>query len=180
MSTTSFRPRLVLGLLAAAVTVLLALPSMSHAAIVDCAGRLTTSDQEDQMGYTFRCGAPIIAYSIVFDQEIQGFETEVPVLTGSLVATNELFSCEGDFPAFGIGCFGTYQTPGHEIRSTVDIGRDTCTDPRFKAWLTVVTSAKGQMAGPFEMRGPVGCDTKTGAIKRLMAWIEMLKAELGK
>lgn len=178
MSSTPFRPRLVLGLLAAAVTVLLAVPSLSHASLTGCAGRLTTADEADTLGYSFRCDSPILGYSIVFDQEILGFETEVPVLTGSGVATNELFSCEGDFPSFGIGCFGAYTVPGHEVRSTVGLDRDACADPRYKAWLTAVTGPKGQTAGPFSLRGPVGCDTKTGPIKRLMAWIELLKAEL--
>ncbi|MEA2171339.1 MAG: hypothetical protein QOF76_4639, partial [Solirubrobacteraceae bacterium] len=130
----------------------------------------------ESLGNSFGCTTPILGYSIVFDQPIYGFDNEVPVLDSTKSATNELFSCEGGFPSYGMSCFGSYTHPGNQPTGAVGLDRDACVDPRYKAWLTVVINAKGQARGPFPLKGPFGCDSYTSPIKRLMAWIAQLQA----
>lgn len=168
--------RIALGLLAAAAALVLGAPSSAFAlAPTTCGGHLAKGADAGALDYEFGCSGPIIGYTVTFDQEIDGFDTEIPVVDQQGNPTNELFSCEGDFPSFGMGCFGTAARGGSDIHGSVELSRDACADPRYKAYLSVVTTAKGQTSGPFLLRGPTGCQTHTSQIKRLLAFIALLE-----
>jgi hypothetical protein len=170
---------MLLGLLAVAVA-LLALPGAASAA-VSCNGHTERAESEVEgdfaLSYQFGCSDKILGYALTFDQEIGGFEAEVPVLDGQGTATNELMSCEGDIPGLGLGCFGGYSAGGRNIKGTVTLDRDACDEPRYTTYLTVVTGAKGQTAGPFKLGRPQGCK-KSSQLAGLIAWIEMLRDEI--
>jgi hypothetical protein len=168
-------PRLLGAAIAAAAALALGAPAGASASTTTCGGHLAKGDASAQLVYEFGCSDKIIGYTLTFDQQIDGFEPEVPVLDAAGNATNELMSCEGDFPSFGIGCFGAYSAGGRNVHGTVDADRAACANPRYKAWLFVITGAKGQSAGPFALRGPQGCGTHTSAIQRLLAWIKLLQ-----
>lgn len=179
--TTSRTLRPLAALLAAAAaTVALAftLAAPADAATTTCSGHLAKGKERKQLKYAFGCSDTILGYTLTFDQPIDGFEPEVPVLDRQGEATNELMTCEGDFPSFGLGCYGAYSAGGRNVSGTVDAERAACADPRYKAWLFVVTGEKGQTAGPFELRGPRGCGTHTSRLGRLLAWVKLLRKEL--
>jgi hypothetical protein len=130
-----------------------------------------------RLQYSFGCSSKIIGYFLVFDQEVRGFEAEVPVRDVKGEVTSEQFACEGVIPASGFGCFGTYAAGGRSVVSHVDLDRDVCVEPRVGTRLIVVTSAKGNTAGPFDLGRPQGCP-KSSRLKGLRALIELLKDEL--
>jgi hypothetical protein len=180
LTSTSIRPRALLAVLATALVALLVGTSAASAATISCSGHTEKAEAEVEgdfaLGYQFGCSDKIIGYSVIFNQEVQGFAAEIPVLDTTGSATNELFSCEGDIPSFGVGCFGTYAAGGRNIKGTVTLDRDACAEPRYSAWLMVVTGAKGQQGGPFELGRPQGCE-KSSLLRGLLAWITMLRDE---
>jgi hypothetical protein len=177
LSPLASRPRLLGAAIAATAALALGAPSGASASTTTCSGHLEKGEETTQLVYEFGCSDKIIGYTLTFDQQIDGFEPEVPVLDPEGNATNELMSCEGDFPSFGVGCFGAYSAGGRNIHGTVDAARAACASPRYKAWLFVITGAKGQTGGPFALRGPQGCGTHVSAIQRLLDWIKLLRKE---
>ncbi len=174
------RGRTLLGLLAATAAAAV-FPSTAPAATT-CNGHTEKAESEVEgdflLSYQFGCSDRILGYVLTFDQEIGGFEAEVPVLDTTGTATNELMSCEGDIPSFGIGCFGAYSAGGRNIKGTVTLDRDACTEPRYTTYLTAVTGSKGQTAGPFKIGRPQKCEQKSTPLAGLIAWVELLRSEI--
>jgi hypothetical protein len=181
LTSTSTRSRALIASLTVALLGVLALPGTAPASTATCNGHTEKAEAETAgdhaLAYAFGCSEKILGYSVIFNQEIQSFEAEVPVLDAQGTATNELMSCEGDIPSFGIGCFGGYSAGGRQIKGKVDIDRDACAEPRYTAFLMVVTGSKGQSAGPFPLGRPQGC-RPSSQLKGLLAWISMLRADI--
>jgi hypothetical protein len=183
LTSTSIRPRALLATMAISLAALLLAPGAAPAANMTCNGHTekaeATGDGDFGLAYQFGCSDKILGYSVIFNQEIQSFEAEVPVVDTQGNATNELLSCEGDIPGFGIGCFGAYSAGGRNVHGAVTLDRDACSEPRYSAWLVVVASNKGQMAGPFPLGRPQGC-AKSSLLRGLIAWVGMLRADAKK
>jgi hypothetical protein len=112
LTSTSIRPRALLAALAMSLAALLLAPGAAPAANLSCSGHTekaeAAGDGDFGLSYQFGCSEKLLGYSVIFNQEIQSFEPEVPVLDAQGTATNELMSCEGEIPGFGLGCFGAY------------------------------------------------------------------------
>lgn len=178
------RGRLALG--AALLALLLcglAVPATADAGLI-CKGSIRAGEKdpaglnENPVAYRFACSEPITSYSILLDQEIDAFETEVFALdiAGGVIPT-DFFNCSGDQPGYGINCTGTYGglfavVPGTMNLSTAKL----CDEPRPNPLLvvtravtrknpdgTTMINSRGQatvdstVGGPFDLGRPRGC-----------------------
>jgi hypothetical protein len=133
-----------------------------------------SSVDDPKLEYTFGCSNKIIGYFLTTDQDVLGFDADVPVQDAQGV-TSESFACEGLVPAAGFGCFGGYSAGGRFVKSSFSIPTDPCAVPRVSSRLIVVLSAKGNTAGPFDLGRPQGCPKKTTQLQTLRAMIDQLK-----
>jgi hypothetical protein len=137
----------------------------------DCGGHIQAGpaqpgDDDTQVQYTFACGGPITGYQIQPQLSDTGFSTDVSVfdLQGNAVTTDS-FTCNGDFPGYGINCIGKYTGNQYaKITGTFAIGTALCAEPRVDPLLTVVyatADSKGvvtqAISGPYDLGRPRGC-----------------------
>jgi hypothetical protein len=130
------------------------------------AGKAQPGDDDTQVQYVFACGGPITGYQIQPQIGDTGFSTDVSVfdIKGSPVTT-DAFTCNGDFPGWGINCVGKYTGNQYaKITGTFSIATALCAEPRVDPLLTVVyasADAKGvvtqAISGPFDLGRPHGC-----------------------
>jgi hypothetical protein len=168
--------RLVLALLALAATgaLLLALAPRARADSnpnnLDCRGHIEAGDpapgdDDQQVKYVFACSGPILGYQIQPQIGDTGFSSDASVfdLQGNPV-TSDSFSCDGDFPGWGINCVGVYSGNYAKIVSQFSIATPLCDEPRVDPLLTVVyATANAQrvvtqaISGPYDLGRPHGC-----------------------
>lgn len=181
---SSVRGRFALGATLALLAGAFALPGSAGAAQL-CKGSIKAGEkdplglQENPVAYRFACSQPITTYSVLLDQEIDTFETEVFGLdrtTNEVIPTNS-FSCNGDLPGYGINCVGTYGgafsvVPGTFNMSTAKLCAEPRPDPLLIVnYATYATNPDGKpkldkngnptvtnaTAGPFDLGRPHGC-----------------------
>lgn len=131
------------------------------------AGKPQPGDDSTQVQYVFACGGPITGYQIQPQISDTGFSTDVSVfekVTNNPVTTDS-FTCNGDFPGYGINCIGKYTgTTYANIVGTFSIDGKLCDEPRVDPLLTVVyatADSKGvvtqAISGPYDLGRPRGC-----------------------
>ena len=140
--------------------------STASASTLDCWGAAAPiSTVQTDLTYAFGCSEPIKGFSLVSTREVGVFSTTADVFdqTGAPVS-NETFTCEGDIPSEGFGCFGIgYDT--HTITGTFSIDAPRCVKRRNKlsVWITPV-DMDGHASGPHRLVVPPRC-AATKAIK---------------
>jgi len=137
----------------------------------DCGGHIEAGppqpgDDDTQVQYVFACGGPITGYQIQPQIGDTGFATDVSVFDQQNVAvTTDSFTCNGDFPGWGINCVGKYTGDRYaKIVGTFAIATPLCAEPRVDPLLTVTyatADSKGvvtqYISGPFDLGRPRGC-----------------------
>jgi hypothetical protein len=138
----------------------------------DCRGHVEKGEPSPddptatQVKYVFACSGPITGYQIQPQVPGQSIDTEVFALdrTTNQVVPTDSFSCQGDVPAYGINCVGTYQGNYEIVSGQFSIDPKLCDEPRVDPLLTVVYATKNAsgavvqaMAGPFDLGRPRGC-----------------------
>lgn len=133
--------------------------SNASASNVDCWGAVApTAGVQTDLTYAFHCSEPIKGYSVISSLEVGEFSTEVLVLDQALQpVSNESFSCEGDIPARGFGCFGTGYD-GHAITGTFSLDTPRCVKRRNKLTTSIVAiDLDGHPTGPQGLVVPKRC-----------------------
>jgi len=166
--------RPALALLAAVFALAIAAPmagASTNANNYDCGGHIEAGppapgDDDTQVQYVFACGGPITGYQIQPQIGDTGFSTDVSVfdLKGAAVTTDS-FTCNGDFPGWGINCVGKYTGDQYaKVTGTFAIGTPLCDEPRVDPLLTVTyatADSKGvvtqYISGPYDLGRPRGC-----------------------
>ena len=169
--------RTVLPLLALVLAFAALVPALAQADSngnsYDCRGHiaagkpLLTDDPADTaVQYTFACNGPILGYQIQPQISDTAFGTDAIVLdrtTGNAVLTDS-FTCDGDFPGYGINCIGVYSGDYANVIGQFSIATKLCAEPRVDPLLTVVyatADSKGKVtqyiSGPFDLGRPRGC-----------------------
>lgn len=172
-----------LGLVAAGLALLFALPGNAAASTVSCKGKTFASDPDtgppidNPLEYQFSCSEKVLAYSVISNRGVDYFDPEVEVFVGPPENGNvssESFGCEGPIPGNGFGCKGSAQVPGADgprfVSGALGLEEDPCgkhaKGAGFKAWVVVTTqqldaSSKTFLISsePFRLYGP-GCKTK--------------------
>ena len=188
------RPRRGAGiaLLGLLMAIALTIPGSASAANLTCAGHVkpgTVSDDfENPIDYTFACTGRIVGFMVVTDREIDGFDTELEVHDpAGAIAPADGFACEGDFPGFGVGCFGSYSTNNLVTGTFTLSSQKPCAEPRVSPKLVVVAESldlatgaglkntNGSVAGPFDLGRPRGCP-KSSVLGGLLAEVAQLRA----
>jgi hypothetical protein len=137
----------------------------------DCRGHVEKGEPSPddptatQVKYVFACAGPITGYQIQPQVPAQSIDTEVFGLdrTTSQVVPTDSFSCQGEIPAYGINCVGTYQGNYEIVSGQFSIDPKLCDEPRVDPLLTVVyavrtaTGVTQAIAGPFDLGRPRGC-----------------------
>jgi hypothetical protein len=137
----------------------------------DCRGHVEKGEPSPddpsatQVKYVFACSGPITGYQIQPQVPAQSIDTEVFALdrTTKQVVPTDSFSCQGDVPAYGINCVGTYQGNYEIVSGQFSIDPKLCDEPRVDPLLTVVyavrtaTGVTQAIAGPFDLGRPHGC-----------------------
>jgi hypothetical protein len=166
--------RPALALLAAVFALAIAAPmagASANANTYDCGGHIQAGppapgDDDTQVQYVFACGGPITGYQIQPQIGDTGFSTDVSVFDqqGAAVTTDS-FTCNGDFPGWGINCIGKYTGDQYaKVTGTFSIGTKLCAEPRVDPLLTVTYATadnKGvvtqYISGPYDLGRPRGC-----------------------
>jgi hypothetical protein len=137
----------------------------------DCRGHIEKGEPSPddpsatQVKYVFACSGPITGYQIQPQVPAQSIDTEVFALdrTTKQVVPTDSFSCQGDIPAYGINCVGTYGGNYEIVSGQFSIDPKLCDEPRVDPLLTVVLATRNgntvtqAMAGPFDLGRPHGC-----------------------
>jgi hypothetical protein len=159
---------------AAVLALAIAAPSAfagANANNYDCGGHIEAGpaqpgDDDTQVQYVFACGGPITGYQIQPDIGDTGFATDVSVFDQQNNAvTTDSFTCNGDFPGWGINCVGKYTGNQYaKIVGTFAIATPLCAEPRVDPLLTVTyatADSKGvvtqYISGPYDLGRPRGC-----------------------
>jgi hypothetical protein len=166
--------RPALALLAAVFALAIAAPmagASTNANNYDCGGHISAGppapgDDDQQVQYVFACGGPITGYQIQTQIPDTGFSTDVSVFdTKGAAVTTDSFTCNGDFPGWGINCIGKYTGDQYaNITGSFAIGTKLCAEPRVDPLLTVTyatADTKGvvtqYISGPYDLGRPRGC-----------------------
>jgi hypothetical protein len=166
--------RPALALLAAVFALAITAPMAGASAnpnTYDCGGHIEAGqpapgDDDTQVQYVFACGGPITGYQIQPQIGHTGFSTDVSVFDQQNNAiTTDSFTCNGDFPGWGINCLGKYTGDKYgKIVGQFAIASKLCDEPRVDPLLTVVyatADSKGvvtqYISGPFDLGRPRGC-----------------------
>jgi hypothetical protein len=137
----------------------------------DCGGHIEAGppqpgDDDTQVQYVFACGGPITGYQIQPQIGDTGFATDVSVFDQqNIPVTTDSFTCNGDFPGWGINCVGKYTGDRYaKVVGTFAIATPLCAEPRVDPLLTVTyatADSKGvvtqYISGPFDLGRPRGC-----------------------
>jgi hypothetical protein len=137
----------------------------------DCGGHIEAGppqpgDDDTQVQYIFACGGPITGYQIQPQIGHTGFATDVSVFDQQNNAvTTDSFTCNGDFPGWGVNCVGKYTGNQYaKIVGTFAIATPLCAEPRVDPLLTVTyatADSKGvvtqYISGPYDLGRPRGC-----------------------
>ncbi len=169
---TLARPALaaLAAVLALAITAPMAGAS-ANANNYDCGGHIEAGppapgDDDTQVQYVFACGGPITGYQIQPQTGHTGFSTDVSVFDqNNNAVTTDSFTCNGDFPGWGINCVGKYTGDRYaKVVGTFAIGTPLCAEPRVDPLLTVTyatADSKGvvtqYISGPYDLGRPRGC-----------------------
>jgi hypothetical protein len=130
------------------------------------AGKAQPGDDDTQVQYVFACGGPITGYQIQPQIGDTGFATDVSVFDQqNNPVTTDSFTCNGDFPGWGINCIGKYTGNQYaKVTGTFSIATALCAEPRVDPLLTVVYATadnKGvvtqSISGPYDLGRPRGC-----------------------
>jgi hypothetical protein len=118
---------------------LLAGASSASASNVDCWGSVNpTAGVQSDLTYAFQCSEPIKGYSIISSLEVGEFGTDALVLDQAFQpVSGEAFTCEGDIPARGFGCYGS-ASDGHGTTGTFSIDLPRCVKRRNKLQVSLV------------------------------------------
>lgn len=166
--------RLAPACAAAVFALALAAPSAfagANANNYDCGGHVEAGppqpgDDDTQVQYVFACGGPITGYQIQPQIGDTSFSTDVSVFDQqNNPVTTDSFTCNGDFPGWGINCVGKYTGDRYaKVVGTFAIATPLCAEPRVDPLLTVTyatADSKGvitqYISGPFDLGRPHGC-----------------------
>lgn len=166
--------RPLLALSAAVLALAIAAPMAAASAnpnTYDCGGHIEAGppapgDDDTQVQYVFACGGPITGYQIQPQIGDTGFSTDVSVFDQqNNPITTDSFTCNGDFPGWGINCVGKYTGDKYgKVVGTFSIATKLCDEPRVDPLLTVVyatADSKGvvtqYISGPYDLGRPRGC-----------------------
>ncbi|HET6507195.1 MAG TPA: hypothetical protein VFG42_10415 [Baekduia sp.] len=159
---------------AAVLALAIAAPSAlagANANNYDCGGHIEAGpaqpgDDDTQVQYVFACGGPITGYQIQPQIGDTGFSTDVSVFDQqNNPVTTDSFTCNGDFPGWGVNCIGKYTGNQYaKIVGTFAIATPLCAEPRVDPLLTVTyatADSKGAItqyiSGPYDLGRPRGC-----------------------
>jgi len=190
------KPRVSAGiaLLGLLMAIALTVPGAASAANIECSGHVAvgtaTEDFENPLDYRFACTGRIVSYMIVTQREIDLFDTEIEVhdAAGTIIPADG-FACEGDFPGFGFGCVGVYDTNAIIEGNYSLSSQKPCAEPRDDPKLVVVAESldlatgaplkksDGALAGPFDLGRPRGCP-KSSILGGLLAEVAALRAQI--
>jgi hypothetical protein len=137
----------------------------------DCRGHVEKGEPSPddptstQVKYVFACSGPITGYQIQPQIPASSIDTEIFALDSATkqVVPTDSFSCQGEIPAYGINCVGTYGGKYEIVSGQFSIDPKLCAEPRVDPLLTVVyatrtaTGVTQAMAGPFDLGRPRGC-----------------------
>lgn len=148
--------RALVATLAVALGVLLAGASSASATTIHCHGTVAPlgTNQRD-LTYGLTCGEPVRGLTILSSLEVDEFSTTSDVLNSSFqVLGDQSFTCEGDIPSHGFGCFG-FSWDRNMITGTFSIDQARCPKGknRLQAWLVAV-DANNRPSGPFRLKVP--------------------------
>jgi hypothetical protein len=127
------------------------------------AGQPEVGNEEPQVAYEFYCDGPITGYQIESNVEINGAEGSPNVTTYNELPTSDTFSCSSEIPGWAVNCVGATTYFFERVTGQFTIESEVCAEPRVDPLLTVTYAylEKGvvtqAIAGPFELRRPVGC-----------------------
>jgi hypothetical protein len=164
----------LLGGLAIGALATLALAGPAHAESnpnnLDCRGHIEAGDpapgdDDQQVKYAFACNGPITGYQLQPQPAETGFDPSAVVFdTQGNAVTTDSFSCDGDFPGWGINCIGTYSGNYAAVIGQFSIATKLCAEPRVDPLLTVVYASKDAtgnvvqaISGPYDLGRPHGC-----------------------
>jgi hypothetical protein len=133
--------------------------STASASTLDCWGAAApTSTVQTDLTYAFGCSEPIKGFSIVSNLEVGEFSTTADVLDNTFQpVSGQTFTCEGDIPSQGFGCFGgSYD--GTTTTGTFSLDAPRCVKRRNKlsVWLVPV-DIDGHASGPHRLVVPPRC-----------------------
>jgi hypothetical protein len=144
----------------------------------DCAGHIEAGkpapgDDDTQVLYVFGCGGPITGYQIQPQIGDTGFDTSTSVFDAQGNAiTSDSFTCQGDFPGWGVNCTGKYSGNYGKVTGQFSIAGKLCDEPRVDPLLTVVyatADSKGvvtqNISGPYDLGRPHGCPASASSGK---------------
>jgi hypothetical protein len=178
--------RLAPALAAAVFALAMAAPSAfagANANNYDCGGHIEAGppqpgDDDTQVQYVFACGGPITGYQIQPQIGDTGFATDVSVFDQQNNAvTTDSFTCNGDFPGWGVNCVGKYTGDRYaKVVGTFAIATPLCAEPRVDPLLTVTyatADSKGvvtqYISGPFDLGRPHGCKASASSGQKRLA-----------
>lgn len=150
--------------LAAVIGCLLASASSASAVTIHCHGNAASLGSDPtELTYGFTCGEPMRGFSIVSNLEVGEFSTTADVYEPNFgPADAQSFTCEGDIPSRGFGCFG-FAWDHKLITGTLAIDVPRCVKGKNQLllWLVAV-DANNKPSGPFRLKVPYRCSA-TGA-----------------
>jgi hypothetical protein len=133
--------------------------STASASALDCWGAVApTSTVQTDLTYAFACSEPIKGFSILSTREVGEFSTTADVLDSAFQpVSGQTFTCEGNIPGDGFGCFGTSQD-GTSTTGTFSLDQPRCVKRRNKLSVWVVpVDIDGHASGPRRLVVPPRC-----------------------
>jgi hypothetical protein len=162
--------RPLLAALAALALVAPAALADSNPNTYDCRGHVEAGapqpgDDDQQVLYKFACSGPITGYQLQPQIGDTGFDTSTSVFdTHGNAITTDSFTCQGDFPGWGVNCTGKYSGSYGIVTGQFAIATKLCAEPRVDPLLTVVyatADSRGvvtqNISGPYDLGRPHGC-----------------------
>jgi len=167
------RPKLWLGAILGALTLVLAVPAAgwadeSNPNNYNCLGSIGAGQPEEgsddqQVRYFFYCNGPITGYQLSAQVPVTGISSPPTVTDAKGGPLADTFSCSGEIPVYALNCVGAAKAGWEGIAGQFAIGTKLCAEPRVDTLLTVTYAylEKGvvtqAISGPFDLGRPQGC-----------------------
>lgn len=162
--------------LALALTAL-ALPAAASANDQFCYGKTTqipaTTERDTGSAYEFVCREPVKAFALSTTVPTFSFDASADVFDppengGGIRGDDRFGECEGEIPAHGFSCTGTYNGFGRIVRGTFDTKDAACTRDRsgraaMRTSLTVLNT-DGKLS-TYPLGRPQGCPARVKTTK---------------
>ena len=132
--------------------------SSASANTVECFGGASPNASRTDITYAFGCSEPIKGFGLISTLEVGDFSTTTDVLDSAFQpVSGQTFSCEGNIPSSGFGCFGNAEG-SKTITGTFGIDEPLCVKRRnqLAIWVVAIDSANVP-SGPQRLVVRAGC-----------------------